>query len=114
MIAQSRIDSHSQPAYQIIRLGQAILSVPSDVDLKPYIRQLLKLELESIESPVAKLAIERGLTEATTDDFSSLLETFHLLSSPANADRLITALEHSKGKETPSQFVADLRRGLRL
>jgi hypothetical protein len=115
MLTQSLIESHSQPAYQTIKLGRAILSVPTDVDLKPYIRQLLAIELESIQNPVAKAAIARGLAEACTDeDFSSLLETFHLLSSPANADRLIAALERSEKQETPSQSVDDLRQEFRL
>ncbi|MGG6270632.1 hypothetical protein ACQ4M3_38775 [Leptolyngbya sp. AN03gr2] len=95
MSAQSL--THNQPEYQTIHLGQVILSLPADVDIKPYIRQLLGVELESIRNPIAKAAIERGLSEATTDeDFSSLLEIFHLLSSPANADRLVTALERSR------------------
>ena len=110
MTTADLIDSHNLPSYQTIKLGQAILSVPMGVDLKPYIKQLLAIELESIQNPVAKAAIARGLKEATTDeDFSSLLETFYLLSSPANADRLIAALNRSKSQETPSQSVDDLR-----
>ncbi|MBN8563471.1 MAG: hypothetical protein J0L70_23315 [Leptolyngbya sp. UWPOB_LEPTO1] len=58
---------------------------------------LLSTELQSIQNPVVKATIERGFSEATTDeDFSSLLETFHLLSSPANAKRLVAALERSQ------------------
>ena len=110
MVTQNLIESHNQPTYQTIKLGRAILSVPTDVDLKPYIKQLLNIELETIQNPAAKAAIERGLTEASTDeDFSSLLEMFHLLSSPANADRLIAALERSKSEEVSSQSVDDLR-----
>ncbi len=115
MTAQSLIQSHDQPMYQTIRLGQVILSLPNSVDNKPYIRQLLKVELETIQNPIAKAAIKRGLNEATTDeDFSSLLETFHLLSSPANADRLITALERSASNETRSQFLEEFRQEMGL
>ncbi|BAU14088.1 hypothetical protein LEP3755_46330 [Leptolyngbya sp. NIES-3755] len=109
MTAQSIIQSH-QPEYQTIQLGQAILSLPNGIDMKPYVRQLLRVELEAIQNPIARAAIERGLNEATTDeDFSSLLETFHLLSSPANADRLITTLERSTANETRSQSVEEFR-----
>ncbi|KAM3091387.1 hypothetical protein ACKFKG_25570 [Phormidesmis sp. 146-35] len=105
------IESHNLESYQTIKLGQAILSVPIEVDPKPYIRQLLAIELQAIQNPTAKAAIERGLNEATTDeDFSSLLETFHLLSSSANADRLIAALERSKVQETAAQSVEDFKR----
>ncbi|WNZ44148.1 hypothetical protein Q2T42_20170 [Leptolyngbya boryana CZ1] len=105
------IENYNLSDYQTVKLGHAILSVPRGMDLKPYIRQLLSIELESIQNPVARASIAQGLKEATTDeDFSSLLETFHLLSSPANADRLIAALERSKLQETQSQSVEDLRR----
>lgn len=61
-------------------------------------------------NPVAKAAIARGIAEAETDaDFSSLLETFYLFSSPANADRLIAAIERSKAQETQGQSVESLK-----
>jgi hypothetical protein len=115
MATQNLIESHNLPSYQTIKLGRAILSVPTGVDLKPYIKQLLSIELESIQNSVAKATIDRGLNETTTDeDLSSLLETFHLLSSPANADRLIAALKRSKSQEIPPQSVDDLRQELGL
>ncbi|MBW4528416.1 MAG: addiction module antitoxin [Phormidium tanganyikae FI6-MK23] len=43
-----------------------------------------------------------------------MLETFHLLSSPANADRLIAALERSKMNETRSQSVEEFRQEMGL
>jgi hypothetical protein len=91
-------DTHPSPAtHQSIAIGRATLSLPVGIDPKPYIRTLLKLELESMQNLTAKAAIARGIAEATTEaDFSSLLETFHLFSSPANADRLIAAPERSK------------------
>ena len=47
-------------------------------------------------------------------ELNSLLETAHLLRSPRNAARLVSALERAvKGKPAPSSLVA-LRRGLRL
>jgi hypothetical protein len=104
-------ESHGNPAYQTVQLGRAILSVPVDVDLKPYIKHLLSIELEAIQHPVAREAIDRGLAEASTDeDMASLLETFHLLSSAPNAERLITALEQAKRQESDSQSIDDLKR----
>jgi PHD/YefM family antitoxin component YafN of YafNO toxin-antitoxin module len=104
-------DAHPSPStHQSIAIGRATLSLPLGIDPKPYIRTLLKLELESIQNPTARTAIARGIAEAETDaDFSSLLETFHLFSSPANADRLIAAMERSKEQELPSQSVESLR-----
>ncbi|MFM7427512.1 MAG: hypothetical protein ACKO7W_21345 [Elainella sp.] len=111
MTPQILVESHNSANYQAIEIGRAVLSLPTDVDPKPYIRTLLKLELESMPNPAARAAIERGLAEATSNaDFASLLETFHLLSSPANADRLLAALERSNVRETPGQSVESLRK----
>jgi hypothetical protein len=110
MMVQDVLESLSPSEYQAIGIGRAVLSLPLGVDPKPYIRTLLQLELASMRHPVARAAIERGLAEAETDeDFASLLETFHLLSSPANAERLISALERSQVHETLGQSVASLR-----
>jgi hypothetical protein len=101
-------ERHGNPAYQTVQLGRAILSVPVDVDLKPYIKNLLSIELEAIQHPVAREAIVRGLEEASTnEDMASLLETFHLLSSAPNAERLIAALERAKTQEEAAQSIED-------
>lgn len=90
-------ESHGSPAYQTIQLGRTILSVPVGIDLKPYIKHLLSIELEAIQNPITKAAIAHGLEKASTDeDMASLLETFYLLSSAPNAERLIAALECAK------------------
>jgi antitoxin YefM len=43
------------------------------------------------------------------DELSGLLETAHLLRSPANADRLNAALERVRKQEGSSQTMDDLR-----
>jgi antitoxin YefM len=48
------------------------------------------------------------------DELSSLLETAHLLRSPENARRLLTALNRARSRKTAPQTVADLRRELKL
>ena len=47
------------------------------------------------------------------DELSSLVETAHLLRSPANAKRLLTALNRAQTKIKP-QSIAKLRKGLGL
>lgn len=42
------------------------------------------------------------------DELQSLLETAHLLRSPVNAERLLTALNRAQQQETPPQSIADL------
>ena len=48
------------------------------------------------------------------DELASLRETAHLLRSPANATRLMTALQRALADEIPPASVTDLRRELDL
>ncbi|MEH1842335.1 MAG: type II toxin-antitoxin system prevent-host-death family antitoxin [Nostoc sp.] len=46
------------------------------------------------------------------DELDSLLETSHLLCSPKNAVRLLTALERAKARTLKSQSINELRQEL--
>ncbi len=48
------------------------------------------------------------------DELSSLVETAHLLRSPTNVRRLLTALERALGSELEPSGVDELRRELKL
>ena len=48
------------------------------------------------------------------DELSSLVETAHLLRSPANAKRLLTALNRAQTRKIKPQSIAKLRKGLGL
>ncbi|WP_445245508.1 type II toxin-antitoxin system Phd/YefM family antitoxin [Microcoleus sp. OTE_8_concoct_300] len=43
------------------------------------------------------------------DELASLLETLHLLRSPKNADRLLSALKQAKARTVKPQTVSELR-----
>jgi antitoxin YefM len=47
-------------------------------------------------------------------ELSSLLETAHLLRSPKNAQRLLTALNRAKSKRLKPQSIEELRREMGL
>jgi antitoxin YefM len=47
-------------------------------------------------------------------ELSSLMETAHLLRSPANAERLLTALARAEARTTEPESVAELRREVGL
>lgn len=47
-------------------------------------------------------------------ELSSLLETAHLLRSPRNAERLLTALNRAKSRKLKSQSVGKLRQEMGL
>jgi antitoxin YefM len=50
----------------------------------------------------------------SADELSGLLETAHLLRSPANAKRLLTAVQRSQSKKLPSMTLDALRGELGL
>jgi hypothetical protein len=120
MVAQLSVDkpipvpgdfANALPKQQTIEIGKITLMLPMEIDPKPYIRQILRVDLESITHPKARECLEFGLQDATTDsDFSSLIETFHLCRSEANAERLFAALETEEEPAIVFHTVEELRK----
>jgi antitoxin YefM len=52
----------------------------------------------------------RDVALVAADELASLTETAHLLRSPKNAKRLVTALRRARGKRPKAQTVEKLRR----
>lgn len=50
----------------------------------------------------------------SADELSGLLETAHLLRSPKNAERLLSALYRAKGNKPRAKSIASLRKELGL
>jgi antitoxin YefM len=50
----------------------------------------------------------------SAEELESLLETAHLLRSPRNAQRLLSAIRRAQAQETPPSSVAELREKLGL
>jgi antitoxin YefM len=72
------------------------------VDLKKY--------LDSVEHNNETLIIKRskgkGAVLISLDEYNSIMETMHLLSSKANADRLYESIEQMKSGKTVSNDLA--------
>ena len=64
-------------------------------------RTKLKKYLDTVENNHETLIIKRGSGSGTVvislDEYNSIMETVHLLSSKANADRLYESIEQMKG-----------------
>ena len=56
----------------------------------------------------------RDVALVAADELESLLETAHLLRSPKNARRLLTALHRARGRKLKPQSIDQLRREFRL
>jgi antitoxin YefM len=72
-------------------------------------------EVASTREPV--LIRRRGKADValvSADELASLAETAHLLRSPANARRLLTALLRAQKRELPPSSVEKLRREMGL
>jgi antitoxin YefM len=67
-------------------------------------RTALKKFLDNVENNNETLIIKRrkgkGAVMISLDEYNSLMETVHLLSSKANADRLYESIQQMKNGET--------------
>ena len=72
----------------------------------------LKKFLDSVEENNETLIIKRGTGNGTVmislDEYNSIMETVHLLSSKANADRLYESIKQIKeGKKVRKNLIED-------
>jgi antitoxin YefM len=72
----------------------------------------LKKYLDTVENNNEILIIKRGTGKGTVlislDEYNSIIETMHLLSSKANADRLYESIEQMKtGKTVSKKLIKD-------
>ena len=83
-----------------------------------YARDHLAEVWDEVENSQTPLRIQRrghqDMALLPADELASLEETAHLLRSPKNAARLLSALARSEGRTTPPVALAELRRQLGL
>ncbi len=75
-------------------------------------RTRLKMFLDTVEKNNETLIIKRGTGKGTVlislDEYNSIIETMHLLSSKANADRLYESINQMKtGKIVSKKLIED-------
>ncbi len=74
-------------------------------------RTKLKKFLDDVENNHETLIIKRksgkGTVMISLDEYNSIMETVHLLSSKANADRLYESIQQMKSGETVSHGLID-------
>lgn len=83
-----------------------------------YARDHLAEVWDEVENSQTPVRIQRrghqDMALIPADELASLEETAHLLRSPKNAARLLSALARSTGRTTPPVELAELRRQLGL
>ena len=75
---------------------------------------LLEQVVSDREIAVIKRRGREDVALVSADELAGLLETAHLLRSPANARRLLTALRRAQSKQLPSRTLNALRTELGL
>ncbi|MCD6090215.1 MAG: type II toxin-antitoxin system Phd/YefM family antitoxin [Bacteroidales bacterium] len=72
----------------------------------------LKSFLDSVENNNETLIIKRGSGKGTViislDEYNSIMETVHLLSSKANADRLYESMQQMKEGQTVQKDLIEI------
>jgi antitoxin YefM len=83
-----------------------------------YVREHLAEVWDEVENSRQPVRIQRrghqDMALIPADELASLEETAHLLRSPKNAARLLSALARSVGGKAPPMELAELRRQLGL
>jgi antitoxin YefM len=72
--------------------------------------KLLDAAVDDRETIIIKRRGAEDVVLIAADEFRSFLETAHLLRSPANAERLLAALERSRRGEALTMTLDELRR----
>lgn len=81
---------------------------------RAHFARLLDRVTEDRETVIIRRRSKAPVALVAVDELESLTETAHLLRSPRNAERLLTALARARAGEGEPQTVAELRRELGL
>ena len=82
--------------------------------LREHLASVLDKVIEDREVVIVKRKGSEAVALVPAHELSSLLETAHLLRSPKNAQRLLTALRRARTSKAKPQTMDYLRRELRI
>jgi antitoxin YefM len=88
--------------------------VTSYTDARARLAALCDHVASTRETVIIKRRSAEDVALVSAEELESLLETAHLLRSPRNAQRILSALQRAQSQETPPSAVAELRRELGL
>jgi antitoxin YefM len=83
-------------------------------DARQNLAALCDRVVEDCECVIIKRRGAGDVAMVAASELSSLLETAHLLRSPKNAQRLLTALQRAKRRQIKGQSIDELRREVGL
>ena len=88
--------------------------VTSYTDARANLAALCDHVASSREAVIIKRRSAEDVALVSAEELESLLETAHLLRSPRNAQRLLSALRRAEARRTAPSSVAKLRKSLGL
>jgi len=88
--------------------------ITSPTDARNDFFKLLDLVVENHQVYIINRRDDENVALIAESDLVSLLETVYLLRSPANARRLLDAIEESKTGKIKPQTIAELQQELRI
>lgn len=83
-------------------------------NVRTNLAEFLDVVTDNRETVVIQRRGHEDVIMISADELNSLLETAHLLRSPKNAERLLTALERARAHSEQPQSVETLKRELGL
>jgi antitoxin YefM len=83
-------------------------------NLRQNLSSVLDRVCDDQEVVIVRRRNHRDVALIPADELESIIETAHLLRSPANAKRLLRAIHRADARNTPRSTVNDLRRELGL
>jgi antitoxin YefM len=88
--------------------------VTTYTDARAHLAALCDHVASSREAVIIRRRSAEDVALISAEELGSLLETAHLLRSPRNAQRLLSALQRAQSRETPASSVVELREKLGL
>ncbi|HYI92800.1 MAG TPA: type II toxin-antitoxin system prevent-host-death family antitoxin [Bryobacteraceae bacterium] len=83
-------------------------------DVRAHLAEYMDRVVDDRDVVVVRRRNGKNVALIAEDELSSMMETFHLMSSPKNAQRLLTALRRAEGGSTKPQTIDELRSDLGL
>jgi antitoxin YefM len=94
-----------------LRKGQMETTYSS---LRENLASVLDKVIEDQEVVIVRRKGSKDVALVPADELSGLIETAHLLRSPRNAQRLLTALQRARSRKVKPSSVERLRRDLKI
>jgi antitoxin YefM len=83
-------------------------------DVRAHLAEYMDRVVDDRDVVLVRRRNGKNVAMIAEDELCSLMETVHLMSSPKNAQRLITALQRAESGETKPQTIEELRADLGL